>query len=252
MEGISTRRTRRKPPQNQGVLQMLFSSPVYSKASGSIAGLTYSHNRGGMYTRARVTPTDPASTRQLIIRGAMATLAPAWLNDLTSVQRAGWKTYGDNVSMTNRLGETVYLTGQQHFLRSNVPRIQFGLTMLTTAPTTYNLGTFTMPSIASAYDDLDINITFDNTDAWAGLSGAQMLLWGGLEQNASRSFYKGPFRSMGAIEGAGTPPTSPATLVSQHQLTEGNVVWVAGRVIQGDGRLSEQFIIGPATIAAAP
>ena len=44
---------------------MKFTSQVYTQASGSVGGLTYSHNRSGMYTRARSTPTDPASTLQL-------------------------------------------------------------------------------------------------------------------------------------------------------------------------------------------
>jgi len=43
---------------------MKFKSPILSQASGSIAGITFSHNRGGMYVRARAVPTNPGSPQQ--------------------------------------------------------------------------------------------------------------------------------------------------------------------------------------------
>ena len=38
---------------------MLFKSAAFTQASGSVGGLTFAHNRGGMYTRARSIPVNP-------------------------------------------------------------------------------------------------------------------------------------------------------------------------------------------------
>jgi len=229
---------------------MLFQSPVYSKASGSIAGLTYSHNRGGMYTRSRSMPTDPGTSLQQTVRSAMTSLAPYWGSDLSQAQRNGWDSYAAAVAMTNRLGETVYLTGQQHFLRCNVSRIQASMVVLDDAPTVYDLGTYTAPILSAADTTPQIDIDFNNADAWAIAVGGQMLVYVGHDQGAGRKFYKGPWRYAGKISGAVSPPSSPATIASPYSLAEDNVVWVQIRVIQVDGRLSSAVIIGPTTIEA--
>lgn len=231
---------------------MLFTSPAYSQASGSIAGITYSHNRGGMYTRARVTPTDPSSSRQQGIRAAMGVLAPYWGQTLDAAQRAAWDLYGANVPWQNPLGETIFLTGQQHFIRCNVPRIQYAIAIIEDAPEIYDLGTFTAPTIASAKDNDQFQIGFTNTDAWAIAVGGALLPYAGKQQGPGRTFYRGPWRAMSAILGAEIPPTSPAERGTTYPpLTVGNIVWIQCRIIQVDGRLSLPIILGPKTIESA-
>lgn len=227
---------------------MLFTSPVYSQASGSIAGITYSHNRGGMYTRARVTPTDPSSERQQTVRAAMGVLAPYWGETLSGAQRAVWDLYADNVPWINPLGETIFLTGQQHFLRVNIPRIQAGIAIKKDAPYTYNLGTFTAPTIDEANSTPQVKIAFDNTDAWAIASGGHMLVYAGKSVGPGRTFYRGPWRYSGSIDGDATPPTSPATIAVSWSYAATNLCWVQIRVIQVDGRMSLPVILGPETI----
>lgn len=231
---------------------MLFTSPVYSQASGSIAGITYSHNRGGMYTRARVTPTDPSSGRQQTIRAAMGTLAPYWGETLSSAQRAAWDLYGANLPWINPLGQTIFLTGQQHFIRCNVVRVQHILGILGDAPEVYDLGTFTPPTIDSAKDDNTFEIGFDNTDAWANAEGGYLIPNAGIQQGPGRTFYRGPWRTMGSVNGAGAPPADPAERTTSYPpLTVGNIVWIQCRIIQVDGRLSLPIVLGPKTITAA-
>ena len=227
---------------------MLFTSPVYSQASGSIAGITYSHNRGGMYTRARVTPTDPSTARQQIMRSAMGVLAPYWGNTLTAVQRDAWTLYGDNVPWTNPLGQTIFLTGQQHFLRTNTVRLQLGAAILDTAPIIFDLGTFTAPTIDAARDVPNVDIAFDNTDAWANADGGFMLGWAGSSVGPGRSFYRGPWRFTFVASGDPVPPASPLTAPVPWPWAAGNLAWMQMRVIQVDGRMSLPVILGPETI----
>ena len=227
---------------------MLFTSPVYSQASGSIAGITYSHNRGGMYTRARVTPTDPSSSRQQIMRATMGTLAPYWGQSLSQAQRDAWDLYASNVPWTNPLGETIFLTGQQHFIRINTVRLQFNEAILDDAPTVYDLGTFTAPAIDSAHAIPNVEISFNNADAWAIAVGGFMFLWAGKSIGPGRAFYRGPYRSFGKIAGDVIPPTSPFSGGVPWPWSTGNICWMKIRVMQVDGRLSLPITLGPETI----
>lgn len=224
---------------------MLFTSPVFSQASGSIAGITFSHNRGGMYTRARVTPTDPSTALQQIMRAAMGVLAPFWGQTLTQLQRDAWDLYADNVPWINPLGQTIFLTGQQHFLRINTVRIQIGLAILDTAPSIFDLGTFTAPTINFAGTAPSLSINFTTTDAWANAVGGFMLFYAGRAQGPGRKFYRGPWRFGDLITGDPVPPTSPAVIAVSQVWPVGSFIWTQVRVIQVDGRMSLPVILGP-------
>jgi hypothetical protein len=204
-----------------------------------------------MYARSRVTPTDPKSTRQQLIRALFGAAASYWSNTLTTDQRDAWSLYGSNTAMTNRLGETIYLSGQQHFIRANTPRMQAGINILAAAPTNFDLGTFTTPTISSADDSEAVQVAYNNGDAWANDTGGYLLLFGGKPQNASVNFFKGPWRYMGKESGAAVPPTSPVEGTSGYALTAGQRLWVMVRCIQVDGRLSGPVLIGPHTVTAA-
>lgn len=230
---------------------MKFTSPLLSQASGSLAGLTFSHTRGSKYVKSRTTPTNPNSQRQGIVRVAMGVLAPYWGQELTQAQRDAWRLYAANVPSSNALGETIHLTGQQHFMRVNIVLIQIGEPILKTAPTIFDLGTFTAPTIASLVDAADeINIAFSDLDDWADADDGFMIVFGGRPTSTGEQFYRGPWRFAGAIPGEPGGVASPYTLTSAWPLTTAQIMWVKIRVMQTDGRLSPPLTLGPGTIVA--
>jgi len=231
---------------------MLFSSPVYSKASGSIAGITYGHGRGGMYTRARSTPTNPGSERQQTIRHAVGSLAPYWGQKLDAGQRAAWNLYAANVPWQNPLGQTIFLTGHQHFMRCNVPRIQASIAIIEDAPTVYNLGTWTAPTIFVANDTPWIFLLPNIDDAWALDPDAYLIVHCGKSVGPGRSFYRGPWRYAGKTAGDPVGIIPPIVHTSPWRWSENNICWVLCRVMQADGRLSMPIILGPQTIVDPP
>lgn len=230
-------------------LTMKFLSQVLSAASGSVGGVTYSHNRGGMYQRTRATPTNPNTSRQQLVRSAFGTMATRW-GTLTVAQRIAWEDYASHVAMTDKLGQTIYLTGQQHYIRSNVPRVQGGFAVVDNAPTVDDLGDFTAPGITSIDDTTaEITVTFTATDDWVGEDGSALLLYQSRSRNPSINFFKGPFVYCEGIEGDSvTPPTSPALVNTILPTTVGKRCWVRAQVSRADGRLSQSVIIGPTTI----
>ncbi len=222
---------------------MKFKGTIIGEASGSLASLTFSHNRGGQYIRQRVVPVDPGTVQQTEVRGYMANLTSRWLNVLTVAQREAWNTYAEAVPLPDSLGEPRNIGGLGMYVRGNVPRLQGGLTYVDDAPLIFNLGDFTQPTITSivAASDL-ITLEFDENDAWVGEDDAAMLFLGSRGVNASRNFFKGPYRFAAAILGnSTTPPTSPTAITNPFPLGVGQKAFIQVRVVRADGRTSSPF-----------
>jgi hypothetical protein len=150
---------------------MLFKSALVTSISGSIGGMTGSHNRSGMYLRARAIPVNPNTAQQQVVRSAMRDLASRWVETLTAFQREDWDVYGSLVPLPNSLGTPVEQSGIAAYQRSNIPRIQNGLPITDDAPTVFNLGTFSDPTSPVVSEALQtLALSFDNTDAWANQS----------------------------------------------------------------------------------
>lgn len=182
--------------------------------SGSIGATVYSHNRAGQYIRARSVPVNPSSVAQNAVRSAMLAAQAAW-QGRTDEQRAGWDAYAQAVSWVNRLGNAMKLTGQQHFLRcASIGRYTGCASGLD--------GMLTEQRLPSPDETADVAIEAGSdavslsygsaTDAWKSIVGGYLFLFGGYERLSSRSFYGGPYRYIGKVAGASTPPTSPAAL----------------------------------------
>lgn len=222
---------------------MKFKSPIITQASGSVGGATYSHNRGGMYIRSRATPTNPNSPQQQAVRSAVAQLVSAWNNILTAAQRLVWDTYAENTPILDRLGELRNVGGLGMYIRGNVPALQAGLTRIDDGPTVFNLGDYTEPVVgAISAAGGTLSLAFTNTDDWASEDDAAMLVLCSRGVNATRNYFKGPYRYAHKIEGdSGTPPTSPASVTLPFAVAVGQKIFCQARVIRADGRLSTPF-----------
>lgn len=119
---------------------MKIKSSMLTQMSGSIAGVTAGHNRGGLYLRARSVPTNPNTARQSLVRSVFSALSQRWASTLTDSQRAGWADYAQNTPLTDALGDPLVLSGQQMYLRANTGRSQLDQTTAgDSSPTTYGI-----------------------------------------------------------------------------------------------------------------
>lgn len=212
---------------------------------GRLGGTIFSHNRGGNYAKNFVKPTNPASPEQVAVRGRMTLLVDKWISVLTALQRTGWKTYGDNVAMTNKVGDTIFLTGQQHYIRSNSPRLQAGLSRIDDAPVIFDLGNYTQPTMSlTGGASGDILVAFTEGDQWVSADNAGMIVGFSRQQNPTINYFMGPFQFADSIDGdSATPPTTPETITSPFLYAADNKAFGHIRVSQADGRLSTPVII---------
>jgi len=218
-----------------------------TQMSGSIAGNTFARNRYGNCVRSRTKPVNPSSPLQSQIRTIVSFLAERWHAVVTDDQRIAWQAYADNVVMKNKLGESMNLSGFNHYIRTNACRLNAGATIIDDGPTVMSLPKKD-PNLAfvSTDETTEEVVLACSMDIWAG-DGDQLnaiFLYMGVPQLESVTFFKGPWRYMGAItpaEGA----VGQATETSPFPFSIDQNLWVKARMITMGGRISEPWVIGP-------
>ena len=218
---------------------MKFKSAVFTQASGSVGGLTFSRNKGGMYTRARAIPVNPSTAFQVAVRTIMADLSNLWVSTLTQTQRDAWDLYALNTPLTDVLGDPRTVTGMNMYVRCNLPRLQVGEPRVDTGPVVFTLGAFTPVTVVAAVALPGMAVTFTPADVWANEDDAAMIVQLGRPVNPSVNFYSLSYRQAGVIQGdALIAPTSPQTIAPPFPLAVGQKLFGIVRVSRADGRLS--------------
>jgi len=226
---------------------MKFTSPLFSAVSGSIGGTTYSHNKGGMYARARIIPPDKQSDPQLVWRPIWKALTLLW-STLTEPERESWRVYASQVPRTNNLGQVKALSGHQHFFRSNAVRYGFynSTELVRTAPAIFNIGPTPLVKFTSAVSDGYTNLQFDYSfpdghDAPVFALDSLIITYLSKPVALTHTFRRNALRVLNfqAIIG----PVAPLTGYSftSYDWWSPSVVqasWCRVAVLYGDGRLS--------------
>ncbi len=144
--------------------------PILGNLRGSIGGNTFSHNRGGDYTRRRVAPTNKNSTRQQTMRALLSSLASQWSSLLTPEQRILWSNWAGLQTKEGPLGNSINLTGINGFVWCNTHVLDAGDAILDNPPVDVAPNALlTMSADVSALTTADI--TFADTPLGATLRG---------------------------------------------------------------------------------
>lgn len=214
-----------------------------TQISGRIGGDVHARNKSGNYIRAGTKPTNPNTARQQAVRSAIAELCARWGNILTAVQRTAWNLYASNVAMKNRLGQTIFLSGFNHFIRSNTWLCRLGGTIIDAGPVVFELPAKD-PAFSMSASEATQQITwgYDDTLDWANVTDSWLLLYQGQPQNPQRNSFGGPWRLCSQLAGVtGAPPASPLITGVVFAIAEGQRLWGYARILREDGRISEKF-----------
>jgi hypothetical protein len=212
-----------------------------SDIRGSIGGTVFSRNGGGAYAKQRTKGTNPNSSGQQVMRSIMATMFTMW-SALTAAVRTNWATYAANVSMINRLGDSINVTGYNMYARTRAIMDRLGMNMVVAAPTVMTLAeqdstVAVTPSVAGQ----TLSVAFDEDLPWALEVGGTLIAYQGLPQNPAVNSYKGPYRIMGSVAGSVEGASSPASLPVLYTIALGQKCPMQFRILRADGRLSEPF-----------
>lgn len=210
----------KKSGSNKGVLHAKFTpGAIVSEIRGKIAATVFSRNRGGAVIRNRIKPINRRSVGQSTRRQTLGSLASGW-RGLTQTQRDSWNAAAQNFPVQDTLGQTIFLSGEQLYVRFNANLILIGEAQITTAPSPFAFAVYT--ATLTAEDDtvaasFDIAFTPDPMTAGNTLAAfATRNLSPGIEApNAS------DFRFIGMIDPA---DTSPKDLVTEYVAEFGNPI----------------------------
>lgn len=220
--------------------------------SGSIGGNTFSRNASGAYVRSKSIPVNPQTARQYASRGWFTAASTIWQNTLTELQRQAWRDYAAATGVINRLGQTIYLSGLNMFLRTLVARGVASSSAILDAPIDAGLGEspgVLSGTISEATNEL--TLAFDDTKDWCDEDDSDLLVQVGTPQGSSIAYFNGPYRYAEKVEGDGTTaPTSPATISCPFVCSQYQRVWIRARIAYADGRLTSFSTAGPITVAA--
>lgn len=232
---------------------------IVGKISGSLGGMTASHGRGGYYLRNRVKPVNSNTPRQQAVRSSLGALVQGWSSLLTPAQRAGWTAYANATPRTDRLGESLILTGSQAYVACNTPRLQVNASTLTAtlpriddAPTIPTLGEPASGPITASLavgppPTLAIGAVLPVP---ASDDGDALLFIGSKLMGAGQSAYRGPYQlaAVTAVTAAdavvnwtGIDPADPDDWAASVQPGIGDQIAVRIVVAYDDGRVSQQW-----------
>ncbi|MCJ7778104.1 MAG: hypothetical protein MUP16_07315, partial [Sedimentisphaerales bacterium] len=166
-----------------------------------------------------------------------------WSASLSASERLAWNTYAAAIAFKNRLGESVYLTGFNHFVRSNTEFYNHYVEVTEAGPTTLVLPEKDIAfAVTGSVASQNLSVVFTEGTDWALEPGAIMLVYQGQPRGQTRNFFNGPWKYAGAVGGVAAPGAqSPATLAAVFTLTLGQLVTCYARIRRADGRLSEPF-----------
>lgn len=203
---------------------------IQGPMSGSLGGATYSHNKGGAYVRKRSIPTNPNALKQQAARAILATLSSAW-SLLTDTQRAEWADYAVVNPIVDSLGQSIFLSGQQHYVGLNARLLGAGAARVDSAPTGTGPAQLTTvtPTLTAPGT---ISIVFAPTPAAAGL---RIVCWCTIPSTAGRNPN---FRAARLIGYTAAAAASPAVFTSPYPAIATQVSNLYVAVMDAAGRLS--------------
>lgn len=187
---------------------------IISEARGKEAGIVFSRNSYGGYMKQKVSPINPQTSYQQMVRGQLGTIAQQWSGLAEQIKEA-WKQLGQQVLRVNRFGDQTYYTGFNLFVKLNRNRVIMGLPIITTPPAlpslpTLNITGVTIEQTSGNVETVSIAFTLTGGDA---PSDFQLAVDATPAVLTGRRFVKNFYRQLGSYPAE----TSPANVTTAYQ-----------------------------------
>jgi len=162
---------------------------------GKIGGQIASKNAAGAYMKNKVTPSNPQTTRQSIVRALFAVISAGW-SALTAAQIAGWNEAVSDWSTTNIFGDLKKPTGKALYQRLNNQAQSAGLSAVTTVPTKLALPNAPVTAVPIGVGATTLALTGANTAA-----STQVVVWATAPVSLGTKNVKSKLRQIYAVAG---------------------------------------------------
>jgi len=173
-----------------------------SAISGSVAGTTFSRNRGGAYMRNRSKPTVSTTTAAQNAKARLALFSQSW-QGLTEAQRTSWKRWAGQNPVTDVLGDQRVLSGHQAYIGLNTRLHLIGQSAISAPPIVAPPDGLLTVSVAVDIGTGDTEVTYTTTPLGAGDA---LFLSGTLQDSAGVSYVKNQLRFFHVSSAAAASP----------------------------------------------
>ena len=201
---------------------MKYKSTLFDEARNKIGSVVASANKDGNYFRAKVTPRNPRTQAQQMVRSLFTINSQAW-RELTDEQRAGWTALAKQVTLHDSLGNKYAPSGQQLYVSCKSNGATVGLIVPDDAPAVPDgaidiTGLAVVATVEAAAPNTQTLTLSYESDASLGI-----FAYGTTAQfSAGRSFV-GPSQYRFTGDQLGPKPT-PISILAKYQALHGNLV----------------------------
>ncbi len=211
-----------------------------SAMSGKVNGTVFSRNTYGAIARGWAKPTFPATTKQMNVNASFGAQSQVW-RTLTSAQRTGWISLASTVSFVNRLGESIYLTGQAMFNKLNQNLKSAGQVAIDDAPA------YTIPdSPTSVIGDAD-SVAASFTIEFAGTpvpANTVLQIWVTPQLSPGIRAVKGLYKLLANVAAGQVSPSNVVTtyVANFGALIADQAIWIKVRFVNTETGVASPFI----------
>lgn len=207
---------------------------MMTDASGKLGGQVFSKNRGGSYVRTKVTPLNPQTTAQSVVRGIFASISQAW-SSLTQADRDSFNGFVNDYARTDVFGDLRNPSGKALFQRLNQNLEISGQAQITTCVTPEAVP---FANVTSANGDNSSTTFVVNT---AGdCTASQVVVWATPRLSQGTTFVKNRLRQLEVFAGgdADTYDIQASYVAMFGQPQAGDNIFIGVRVINRNGQAS--------------
>lgn len=128
-----------RPRQRRCCIAIIKLGGLAQDVRGSLNGTVFSRNKGGAYTRSKVSPVQPISDANTNSKQAFKEVSQMWSQLLTDEERASWIAFAALHPFVNVFGDSIVLSGIAFFQAANKRLVQIGFPAVAEAPADWDV-----------------------------------------------------------------------------------------------------------------
>lgn len=223
-------------------------SAIVSEMRGKLNGSVFSKNRGGAYIRTKVTPVNPQTLAQGIVRATLTALSQGW-RGLTEAQRLAWNSAVSQFTGTDIFGDIKTPSGINLYNKLNLNLANIGVGPIATPPNVVGVGYIDSLLVTAAAGAGTISLAYTNV---GGAAGQTLVVEATAPMSAGKSFVKSEFRVVNTIPGGTASPAAfgAAYVAKFGAMQVGKKVFVRMKYVDNATGVAGQYTSASDVIAA--
>ncbi len=175
-------------------------SALISDMRNKLNGSVFSKNRAGSYLRNKVTPSNPSTPDQALVRSILGTNSSTW-RTLTELQRDAWIAAVESWLTTDVFGDTVTPSGFQLFNRLNGNIVNAGSPAISAPPAPVGISGAT---VLTAVPDISLSELICTTVPDPVPAGQVLIVEATAPLSAGINNFSGKYRKIDVVAAAGS------------------------------------------------